>query len=183
MGITAELDRLDVDEATLAAARLTVCERAVGFADAALLLDALGLLPAPVEPVPEDPVIDDAVDSDGGSEQADPAPFPEYTGAEPCAGADPELFFPHPADGPEYAKGLCRPCPVLRACLAYALTHDVQGVWGATDSAERAALRRRHGVTAEPVVLAPRATSDSYAAERARLARLQEEAYESRTSQ
>ena len=44
-----------------------------------------------------------------------------------CNGADPEAFFPalgaHPADV-EYAKTLCRTCPVQTRCLEYALANE-----------------------------------------------------------
>lgn len=72
-----------------------------------------------------------------------------------CLRETPELFFPvskapHLA---EPAKTICRRCPVLRDCLAFALTHDVEGVWGATTDLERSALRSRHGLVAEPITV------------------------------
>jgi WhiB family transcriptional regulator, redox-sensing transcriptional regulator len=49
----------------------------------------------------------------------------------PCRMNDPELFFAElPADV-EYAKALCRGCPVRQACLAGALDRkEPWGVWG-----------------------------------------------------
>ncbi len=49
----------------------------------------------------------------------------------PCRVNDPELFFAElPADV-EYAKGLCRECPVRAHCLAGALERrEPWGVWG-----------------------------------------------------
>ena len=68
----------------------------------------------------------------------------------PCR-RDPELL-----DGLHVDKGVeastlhCLPCPVRRACLAYALEHNVlHGTWGATSGDERRAtlrrLRQKHG--------------------------------------
>lgn len=69
------------------------------------------------------------------------------TGAEPCAKADPELFFPFKGqtDLIAAAKALCFVCPVKRACRDYALNHaeELDGIWGGTTREERAALRRR----------------------------------------
>jgi WhiB family transcriptional regulator, redox-sensing transcriptional regulator len=49
----------------------------------------------------------------------------------PCRMNDPELFFAElPADV-EYAKALCRGCPIRQACLAGALDRkEPWGVWG-----------------------------------------------------
>jgi WhiB family redox-sensing transcriptional regulator len=49
----------------------------------------------------------------------------------PCRLVDPEVFFAElPADV-EYAKSLCRDCPVQEACLAGALERrEPWGVWG-----------------------------------------------------
>jgi WhiB family redox-sensing transcriptional regulator len=49
----------------------------------------------------------------------------------PCRVNDPELFFAElPADV-EYAKALCRDCPVQALCLAGALERrEPWGVWG-----------------------------------------------------
>jgi WhiB family redox-sensing transcriptional regulator len=72
-----------------------------------------------------------------------------------CAGASGELFFPTGRDTSlaEPAKAYCRRCPLIRDCLAYALTHKVEGVWGGTTIAERDVLRDRHRIAAEPVEL------------------------------
>lgn len=74
----------------------------------------------------------------------------------PCR-ADPERMFPssHGAARPaedKAAKEVCRtgnngePCPVLDACLRYALRYDVDGIWAATTPDERQAIRERSGV-------------------------------------
>jgi WhiB family redox-sensing transcriptional regulator len=63
-----------------------------------------------------------------------------------CRTADPDLFFPHPEDSEtiERAKAVCAGCPVLEACLAYAVeTNQTEGVWGGHTARERGNLRRR----------------------------------------
>lgn len=35
----------------------------------------------------------------------------------------------------------CRCCPIVATCLAYALIHEVDGIWGDTTEAERASLQ------------------------------------------
>ena len=62
---------------------------------------------------------------------------------------DPEVFFPIGATGPaawqaEAAKTVCRRCPALNECLAWALAAGVEhGVWGGHTEEERRSLRRR----------------------------------------
>lgn len=70
-----------------------------------------------------------------------------------CLTEDPELFFPVGTTGPalwqaEEAKAVCRRCPVLGPCLAWALESRVEhGVWGGRTEEERRSLRRRQGRT------------------------------------
>ncbi|WP_055494196.1 WhiB family transcriptional regulator [Streptomyces sp. TP-A0356] len=65
-----------------------------------------------------------------------------------CVGEDPELFFPVGTTGPAVveaaaAKRVCRRCPVIDECLAWALSSgQTAGVWGGTDERERAELLR-----------------------------------------
>lgn len=71
-----------------------------------------------------------------------------------CADADAEMFFPVGHDiyaetAIAIAKDYCRRCPLIRACLTYALSNDVDGIWGGTTPAERVNLRRRHHIVAE----------------------------------
>lgn len=41
------------------------------------------------------------------------------------------------------AKAVCADCPVVRACLEWALESNQQdGIWGGTDEGERRRLRR-----------------------------------------
>jgi len=66
-----------------------------------------------------------------------------------CRGEDPELFFPIGSTGEallqtEEAKAVCRRCPEMEACLAWALyTNQDAGVWGGMSEDERRALKRR----------------------------------------
>ena len=78
-----------------------------------------------------------------------------------CLDEDPELFFPVGTEGPwllqiEQAKAICRGCPVLDACLSYALdAQPSDGIFGGLTEPERASLKRsarRHGLTADRVV-------------------------------
>src|SRR5215471_5931995 len=67
-----------------------------------------------------------------------------------CRDEDPELFFPIGNTGPallqiEQAKTVCRRCPVVQDCLAWALESGQDaGVWGGLSEDERRALKRRN---------------------------------------
>lgn len=59
-----------------------------------------------------------------------------------CLRLDPELFFPNPTDDPAPAVEICNRCPVKGPCLAAALdAGECDGVWGATTTDERRAMR------------------------------------------
>jgi hypothetical protein len=61
----------------------------------------------------------------------------------PCR-TNPELWFADPGKSEDIAeaKRLCRTCPVIDACLQYALDHrDRWGVWGGLSAEDRAALK------------------------------------------
>ncbi len=66
-----------------------------------------------------------------------------------CLDEDPDLFFPIGNTGPallqiEEAKSVCRTCPVMETCLAWAMKHGVDaGVWGGLSEDERRAMKRR----------------------------------------
>ncbi|MGK5497294.1 WhiB family transcriptional regulator [Streptomyces sp. URMC 125] len=66
-----------------------------------------------------------------------------------CKNEEPELFFPVGTTGPalleiEEAKSVCRRCPVMETCLAWALeTGQDFGVWGGLSEDERRAMKRR----------------------------------------
>ncbi len=74
---------------------------------------------------------------------------PAWRAEAACIDHDPEFFFPLGTTGPaadqaEAAKAVCANCPVIAACLNYALTtgQDV-GVWGGTTEDERRQIRRK----------------------------------------
>ena len=58
-----------------------------------------------------------------------------------CATEDPELFFPiglHDTQTEWRARNICRDCPVIMECLAYALANGEQfGMWGGLTEKER----------------------------------------------
>ena len=55
-----------------------------------------------------------------------------------CRDEDPDTFFPHDGTGVERARRICITCPVIDACLAYALERRIDfGVWGGTSEKER----------------------------------------------
>jgi WhiB family redox-sensing transcriptional regulator len=65
-----------------------------------------------------------------------------------CRGEDPDLFFPVGSAGPALtqiaeAKAVCARCPVIGACLEWALSKpERSGVWGGMSEEERHKLHR-----------------------------------------
>jgi WhiB family transcriptional regulator, redox-sensing transcriptional regulator len=65
-----------------------------------------------------------------------------------CRDEEPDLFFPIGNSGPALgqlaeAKSVCRACPVVGECLAWAMeTGQGSGVWGGMSEDERRELRR-----------------------------------------
>jgi WhiB family redox-sensing transcriptional regulator len=60
----------------------------------------------------------------------------------------PEVFFPEDEHDPvvrksmvQVAKEVCADCPVRLRCFDYALTANMQGIWGRTTAEERQKLR------------------------------------------
>jgi hypothetical protein len=70
---------------------------------------------------------------------------------------EPDWWFPTDPNLSQRAKKLCKgddrhfPCPFLTPCLEYALHHRVDGIWGATDPAERRKIRAARGINAKPM--------------------------------
>lgn len=59
------------------------------------------------------------------------APFEFASDTLPCRLVDPELFFAESPADVEYAKSLCRECPIQAVCLESAQErHEPWGVWG-----------------------------------------------------
>jgi len=66
-----------------------------------------------------------------------------------CRGPQASVFFPPPQferkdeklSREEQAKAICRTCPVIESCLAYALRiREPHGIWGGLNELERRAL-------------------------------------------
>jgi WhiB family redox-sensing transcriptional regulator len=81
-----------------------------------------------------------------------------------CRDEDPELFWPVGSSGPALlqiaeAKTVCRRCPSVSACLAFALDEGMdEGVWGNMSPDERRALKRRNARTRQRAAAAVPAT-------------------------
>lgn len=79
-----------------------------------------------------------------------------------CRDEDGELWFPVGVSGPAVlqaaeAKAVCRRCPALSACLAYALDNNVEfGIYGGMSEDERNALKRRNARTRQRATAKPK---------------------------
>lgn len=83
------------------------------------------------------------------------APLPSWPANRACKGADIDLFFPPTGGSGAQAKLLCRRCPIIDACLTWALAQPLEtlpGVWGGTTRYQRRKMYRsdqpKHGVSA-----------------------------------
>lgn len=75
-----------------------------------------------------------------------PAPGP-WARRGRCRTAPPSLFFPERGDDLRQARAICKGCPVVDQCAAYAIPHrDLRGVWGGLSEKERRLLRRNLAV-------------------------------------
>lgn len=75
-----------------------------------------------------------------------PEPDASWMAGAACRGLDPELFFTARGANDDHAaaKAICRGCPVVTACLGYALaSNEKYGIWGGMDEPERRRTRRR----------------------------------------
>jgi WhiB family redox-sensing transcriptional regulator len=67
-----------------------------------------------------------------------------------CSGADPDLWHPGVGgvDAAGYARTVCAGCPVIDACLDYAIdNHETLGIWGGLAPRERRTVaRQRRGI-------------------------------------
>jgi len=80
-------------------------------------------------------------------------PYPRFDGTQACAqlDVDPELFFTGGDPTQQAARlrdaiAVCTGCSFREPCAAYALTHDVNGVWGGTTEPTRREVQRKHGI-------------------------------------
>jgi len=90
---------------------------------------------------------------------SDPYEFPDLSEGS-CVGIDTELFFPsNGVNTCQTIKKMCAECPVVKACLNYALHVEVDGVWAGTGVVTRQKLRRDLGIKA--VQIQTQYTSDA----------------------
>lgn len=73
-----------------------------------------------------------------------PPPMPDAA----CAEVDPDIFYPtHGGNGSDSAaKAVCRGCPELVACRAWAIPREPYGIWGGLTADERGRYRRARGI-------------------------------------
>jgi hypothetical protein len=74
------------------------------------------------------------------------ASYPRVDDRAPCRHGDPDRFFPT-GPPPQELLDECTPCPFLEECSAYAIEHDVSGVWGGLGAGDRRRLRKERGIT------------------------------------
>lgn len=73
--------------------------------------------------------------------------IPDLPGAK-CKGTDGELFYPRTGlanlQSPDVAAAfaVCAGCPAKTACLAWALEHRENGIWGGTTERQRRIMLR-----------------------------------------
>lgn len=82
------------------------------------------------------------------------APFPRFTGTEPCRApeADPDWWSSDAPNDRAAAQLACRRCPTREACLAWAIDHPADAgdaIWAGTTRRRRAQLRREFAFTAK----------------------------------
>jgi len=69
---------------------------------------------------------------------------PDWMTRGACLGVEPDLFYPDKSDSGNAAKRICRACPVVSDCLAYALRIDTaHGIWGGLGARERQQINAR----------------------------------------
>jgi Transcription factor WhiB len=91
----------------------------------------------------------------------DIAAYPNFGSEAICTQADPELFFSEVAEDVLKAKSLCATCPLVAACLDWAIRNEDFGVFGASTPEERAALKRGREVLPTSTIQAWRAEKAS----------------------
>lgn len=67
-----------------------------------------------------------------------------------CEGIETDIFYPprdiFSVEELRTLKRICVECPVMDACLEWAIAHERYGVWGGTVPVERERIRKRHGI-------------------------------------
>lgn len=54
-----------------------------------------------------------------------------------------KVFFPRGSKRIAQAKEICGGCPVLLECRAFAMLHDLKGIWGGTTTDEREYIKEQ----------------------------------------
>lgn len=84
-----------------------------------------------------------------------PTTLPAYTGTEPCATLGIEYFCYENAQIERLHKKTiqeaCASCPMLDACLNWAIYNEQHYYWAGTGPKERAAIRSRYGIHARKI--------------------------------
>lgn len=82
-----------------------------------------------------------------------PPKYPDYTGFEPCATTDPELFYPE-KDKPgrisaKRIAALCDGCRLstFSQCREWAVWYEHEGYWAGTSATDRERERKARGIT------------------------------------
>ncbi len=69
------------------------------------------------------------------------ARYPAYRGDEPCVALGVDAYFSGGWRQQAAAVDACRDCPLVAACLAYALEHEPEfGIWGGMTAEQRRQL-------------------------------------------
>ena len=76
---------------------------------------------------------------------------PNFTGFEPCATTDPELFFPENGPGgisTKRLRAICDGCrlSIYAECREWAVWNERWGFWGGMTATEREAERSARGI-------------------------------------
>lgn len=80
--------------------------------------------------------------ADGSETLFTPPPEPWMADAL-CRQVDPDLWFPEKGGSTRDAKAICRTCPAMERCLAYALEHGLRfGIFGGLSPLERRKLKK-----------------------------------------
>jgi hypothetical protein len=72
----------------------------------------------------------------------------------PCQSGAADRFFPAsnaPAHQIDPVKAECRPCPIRKKCLNWALLHGEAGIWGGTTENGRKRIRYRRHIKVQPL--------------------------------
>jgi Ni,Fe-hydrogenase I large subunit len=79
--------------------------------------------------------------------------MPQFDGSQNCASAGDFGYHEENISGGAATrlnaefKRVCQDCSYVDACKEYAIAHELHGVWGGTTPHERAAMRRKMGIT------------------------------------